>query len=138
MAYRMGILTISVFAALALGATAFAGGQGGSLDGTSWRLVALGDSAVSDGVTTTLNIDEGAVGGEGGCNVYGGSLALTGQSGIAITEVFSTMMACDDPAMEQERAFFEALSAATRYVLEDGTLTLLDADDRELATLSAQ
>ena len=46
--------------------------------------------------------------------------------GIDISQVFSTMMACD--GLEQEQAFFAALEAADGFAIVDGNLRLLKGD----------
>lgn len=111
----------------------------GDLAGTQWLLTALGETAAAEDVDTTLIFDaeENAIGGKGGCNSYGGSIAFEDSGTFEISEVFSTMMACAEPAMGQEQAFFAALETAVTYGIEGETLTLLDAEGNGLATLVA-
>ncbi|MBN9023138.1 MAG: META domain-containing protein, partial [Rhizobiales bacterium] len=48
-------------------------------------------------------------------------------------EMGSSMMACADPVMAQERALLDILEATTGFsVADDGTLTLAAADGRSL------
>lgn len=90
------------------------------LIGTSWQLTQLdGEPAAAD---STLIISDDGLGGNGGCNTYGGDLAET-PDGIDISQVFSTMMACD--ALEQEQTFFAALEATDAFALVNGNLHLL-------------
>ncbi|MCD7058719.1 META domain-containing protein [Pelagibacterium xiamenense] len=106
------------------------------LVGTHWSLSSLGGAQTPEGATATLNFgEENDIGGNGGCNVFGGSVTFKGEAGLDISEVFSTMMACEPPKMEQERAFFDALEAAAGFSLEGDTLTLLDDGDETLAVL---
>lgn len=108
-----------------------------ALSGTSWALVALNGEAVAEDVDTTLNFgDDGSVGGNGGCNSYGGSIAYEEDGSIAITEVFSTMMACPEPQMGQERGFFAALGAAERAAITDEVLSLYDGSGMVVAELT--
>lgn len=109
------------------------------LAGTTWLLTTLGENQAADDVDTTLtfNAEDGGVGGNGGCNSYGGTITFEEAGTFDISEVFSTMMACAEPAMSQERDFFAALDAAATYGLEGETLTLLDAEDNGVATLVA-
>lgn len=64
------------------------------------------------------------VGGDSGCNVFGGSYTTTGSS-INIKGVMSTMRACvEDNKMTVERELFDGLKAARRYEIRDGRLHL--------------
>lgn len=110
------------------------------LPGTSWTLVVLAGEPIAENVESTLIFgeDDGSVGGNGGCNTFGGSIAYEEDGTIEITEVFSTMMACEDPKMSTERGLFDALGAATSYAIEGETLTLIDEGGTELAEFAAQ
>lgn len=109
------------------------------LVGTAWLLTMLGEMPSAEDVEATLIFGESdpSLGGTGGCNTYGGSVTVDGDGGLSISDVFSTMMACEDPKMSQERAFFDALGATTGYSVEDDTLTFFDADGNPIATLAA-
>lgn len=93
-----------------------------ALIGTSWRLTQLDSGPVARDVASTLVISADSIGGNGGCNTYGGKLEET-PDGIDISEVFSTMMACD--GLDQEQTFFAALEAADAFALVEGNLHLL-------------
>lgn len=110
------------------------------LAGTAWRLSLLGDHPANDGVETTLVFDAGraALGGNGGCNSYGGSIVFEEDGSFAIGQMAATLMACDPASMEQEQGFFTALQAATAYEIEDGLLILADSAGNHLATLTAE
>lgn len=95
------------------------------LVGSRWQLTTLDGQPVAADTTSTLIISADSIGGNGGCNTYGGKLEKT-PGGIDISEVFSTMMACD--GLEQEQAFFAALEAADSFALIDGGLQLLEND----------
>ena len=115
------LLTAATLALLSTPAFADGGGLA-DLVGTSWRLTQLDGQPVAPNVSSTLIISADSVGGNGGCNTYGGDLALT-PDGIDISQVFSTMMACD--GLDQEQAFFAALDATDAYALVEGDLHLL-------------
>ena len=117
------LLSLTALALLSLPATAD-GNPLADLIGTSWKLAALDGAPVDAKVTSTLVISADSVGGNGGCNTYGGNLAAT-PDGIDISQVFSTMMACD--GLAQEQAFF-ALEAADNFALVDGNLHLLQGE----------
>ena len=118
------LLSLAALALLSLPAAAD-GDPLADLIGTSWQLTALDGTPVAAGVTSTLIISADSIGGNGGCNTYGGNLAAT-PTGIDISQVFSTMMACDGLAHEQ--AFFAALEAADAFAIVDGNLQLLEGD----------
>ncbi len=115
------VLTLAALATLSLPALAD-GDKLTALDATSWNLTQLDGAPTAEGVTSTLVISADSVGGNGGCNTYGGDLAET-PTGIDISQVFSTMMACD--GLKQEQAFFAALEATDAFALVDGNLHLL-------------
>lgn len=84
-------------------------------------------SLVADTEITAIFSAEGAISGNSGCNTYGGDYTVDGST-IAISQLISTMMACDDPIMEQERAYLTALGNATTIELGEKTLQLRSAD----------
>lgn len=102
-----------------------------------WVAETIGDSPVSDGTRSTLEINNnGTAGGKGGCNSFRGSVTIDG-SEIAFSGIASTMMACDRAVMDQERRFFAALRNARRFRLEGEPvkLVLLDGAGSAVATL---
>lgn len=141
LAPRLALATAVLAAA---GAVAFANGNSGDgesaaadLVGTNWTLTELEGAPAAQGVRTTLIFnDEGGLGGNGGCNSYGGSVSLEDANGIDISEVFSTMMACEEPKMGQEQRYFRALEAATNFTLDGDVLTLSDDAANPLLVLT--
>ena len=95
------------------------------LIGTSWQLTTLDGAPVDAKVKSTLVISADSIGGNGGCNGYGGDLTAT-PDGIDISQIVSTMMACD--GLQQEQAFFAALEATDNFALVAGNLHLLEGD----------
>lgn len=98
------------------------------LVGTRWKLLAFGtENAPNTPIgqqSITLNLGADAIGGSGGCNTYGGSYAVNGET-ISFKEIFSTLMACEPIAVtQQEQAYFQALGTATRFRFEDGLLII--------------
>jgi heat shock protein HslJ len=109
------------------------------LQANSWLLLELNGQPPVPGTEVTLNFDDEAIGGNSGCNVYGGSYELI-DGRLTISDIFSTMMAClEDGVMEQEAAFHQALrDAATFTVSANGqTLELRNAEDVVVARLTA-
>ena len=74
----------------------------------------------------TLNIHEdGKLGGNSGCNVYGGSHSKV-EGELSISGIISTMMACEEPSMQFEQTFFRTLEGAKKFELSHGKLTITD------------
>lgn len=101
------------------------------LSGTRWILTSyLNESGsmipVVPGSRITAEFSNGQVGGSAGCNSYSGPYKLDGK-GLSIGQLASTMMACDEPLMQQESAFLAALGKTASYQIVDGQLSLLDA-----------
>ena len=112
--------------------------SGVTLEGTEWRLVALGGEPVAAGDNRSapgfrLVADGRKVQGNAGCNRMMGSYQHDGGS-LKFGPLASTKMAC--PAMETETRFLAALDAATRYELAGSNLTLF-AGDTPVARLEA-
>ncbi len=102
---------------LLLSACAADDGQA-SLADTSWILHKMLGVADLAEVDVTLNFDaEGAIGGNGGCNSYGGSyVAIAAEGSIVFSDIFSTEMFCEGGnASEIEAAYFQALAEAQTY-----------------------
>ncbi|MEZ4864285.1 MAG: META domain-containing protein [Caldilineaceae bacterium] len=111
------------------------------LDGTSWRLVELGENQpVADDVEITITFAGDRISGSGGCNNYNGSFTLSDDNPFLVTfgPIASTRMLCPDPAGNQETAYFNALGAATIWGYDFGNLVISygsgDARDRLLFT----
>ncbi|MFN8445887.1 MAG: META domain-containing protein [Caldilineaceae bacterium] len=103
--------------------------SGDSLVNTSWQLISLGPSTAPADVlpesTITLEFKEaGEMGGNGGCNTYGGSYSVEGDT-LALQQVVSTLMACADMTVtNQEQAYLQALGTVERFELSGDSLTL--------------
>ena len=85
------------------------------LIGDAWQVTALGDATLVEPERLSLNFFEpGRVAGSGGCNRLVGGFTLTGE-GLHFGPMGSTMMACEDPIMEQERRLLDALEQVRRF-----------------------
>lgn len=111
------------------------------LTGVEWTLVTLGTEpalAPPQGQAANLALDSAkkTIAGSTGCNRFSGGFVLA-DGALHLNPGAMTMMACQDEAMRQERAFVEALKATTGYRLADGNLELVDGDGRALARFAA-
>jgi heat shock protein HslJ len=97
------------------------------LEGTEWVLVRYGPTAapvepLADNAPT-LSFDNGNLGGNTGCNHYGGDYRIEGDR-LIIDELFQTLIGCPEPVMAQEEAYLDALRAADTFTLTGDSLTL--------------
>lgn len=95
--------------------------------GKVWRLFELqaGGPALQPTALITLAIDApgGRASGKGGCNNWFATAAVDGPN-LKLTGMGATMMACPPPALEEERAFLDALGRVQGYVVADDGLGL--------------
>lgn len=87
----------------------------GSVDGVAIPLL--------PGSPVTLNITGTEIGGNSGCNSYGGQFTLDGST-ISIGDLVSTLMMCTPEAMAVETPFTSALPEVDSVAIEDGELVL--------------
>ena len=108
------------------------------LVGPVWQLTAYnngrgGLQSVLAGTQPTAEFQAaGTVTGSGGCNTYSASYQTTSTS-LSIGPVAATRMACEQPIMDQEAAYFAALERTSMYRFESGRLVLVDSGDARQA-----
>jgi heat shock protein HslJ len=108
------------------------GQAAGDLMGTQWQLMSIAGDPLPDDITISLEFsEENRAGGTGGCNNYGASYAVDGES-LSFSGAISTMMACAEGIMAQEAAYFAALETAVSYTLNGDELTITTADGEQL------
>lgn len=97
------------------------------LNGKVWRLTAIDGNAVNtDKATLSFDFDKNRVGGNGGCNGFGGT--LSGGSGeIKISQVISTKMFCENGS-DVENKYLPKLEQVNKYRIAGGKLQLLSSD----------
>jgi len=97
------------------------------LTGTSWQVEDIDGGGVVDASNVTLLFPEdGKVVGTSGCNRYFGSVVIAGST-ISFGDAGTTMMACPEALMAQERLFFDALGKVTRGEVDaEARLVLYD------------
>lgn len=122
----MKFLLSSFFSVFAL--TSIVAAQ--SLPQGKWRMEEYRFGPTSEhtlkGVNTTLVVrSDGKLGGDSGCNAYGGSYSIDKRK-LAITDIISTMRACEEPTPQFESSYFRVLRDASRVELKKSELTLID------------
>ncbi|HET9913920.1 MAG TPA: META domain-containing protein [Anaerolineales bacterium] len=125
------LLTLFVIALAISACTTEGAGAPLSLTG-AWKLTSYGPvdgqtSAVADAEAGLTFNEDGTVTGNSGCNGLGGTYTVEGDQ-VTFSEVVSTLMACDDPRMEQEDAFQQVLTDSATFRIEGNTLTLTNHD----------
>ena len=99
---------------------------------TSWELVSLNGKELIEGTAITLVFTETYLGGQMGCNGYGGS-PDTGKYNIKRDGTFQigdpfavTVQLCTEPEgiMEQEAEYIEALMNAAKFRMVDNRLEI--------------
>lgn len=103
------------------------------LTGRTWTVDSLisGDAVSSvpgDAVATLVFTDEGRVEVDTGCNVGGGTYELADAT-MRISEVITTLRACEGAVAELESAVMAVLTAGELdYAIDAGSLTLMGGD----------
>lgn len=108
----------------------FSPAENAVLEGTDWGLsgIAQGDAVVNTWVDAniTIKFSESQVSGNAGCNSYGGSYQIDGTT-LALSELISTMMACEEEVSQREAEFLAALATVSQFRTEMNQLILTDA-----------
>jgi heat shock protein HslJ len=114
-----------------------------ALAGRTWRMSMVNNgkggvtSPVVGGAVTAVFGTDGKLSGNGGCNSYGGDYKVDGEK-LTISSLVATLMACGDPAMnDQEGAFFKALNQAATYKVSGSALEIRDAGGALLVSFTA-
>lgn len=76
--------------------------------GGRWVVTAIDGAPLPAGITPTLTREGNRIGGNGGCNQYGGGITIRGER-LSIGQLASTMMACQGPAMAVEARLHAAM-----------------------------
>lgn len=119
-------LAIGVLAALLAGCSLLPGAQQAALTG-EWRLQAGTHQGAPLPLVAanpiTLKFDGTKVGGHAACNIYGGTLEVSGTT-IKISALSMTEMACAEPVMASEAAYLAALPLVTGAARDGASLVL--------------
>lgn len=86
-----------------------------------------GEIVIAPGTEITLEIADGKASGSGGCNTYGGPVAISGEDfhagGFAVTEI-----GCPPEIAEPEQAYLEAVGEADTILVRRKRMTLAGPD----------
>lgn len=96
-----------------------------------WTVAMIDGTAVAGRAPTLAFTEDRRTSGFAGCNRWNASLQLDGE-GLRLGQAASTMMACPDAEMAQERAFLDALARITRHDFDEAGHLLLMAGDETL------
>lgn len=127
----VGLLVVFALAACTGGSSASIQGQ--------WKLVSYGSGleqkTAAPEVDTSIEFKDGQMGGNVGCNGFGGDYAVDGDT-ITFGPIMSTMMFCEGPVGEQEMGTLAVLQEKTTFVLDGNTLTITSADGNTVVVLA--
>jgi heat shock protein HslJ len=109
------------------------GGEPAALLHGAWTVEQIDGKPIVEGSNVTMDFGtEGKVAGSASCNRYFSGYTLTGE-GLTFSKAGSTMMACEQPLMDQERRFLKILEAVARFEIgADGSLILQTDDARSV------
>ena len=96
-----------------------------ALDNTTWILAA--PIEMPDDIDVTIAFADGMVSGYAGCNRFHGSYRLEADE-FSMGPIASTRMACDDDAMELERAVLDRLGRTDSISIADDVLVMFDSN----------
>jgi polar amino acid transport system substrate-binding protein len=87
-----------------------------------WNLTQLNGQPLVPGTQINANFDNGQVSGSGGCNTYNATYTTNGNN-VTISYPVGTQISCAEDVMQQETAFFQALSSVATYQMGGPNLT---------------
>lgn len=111
------------------------------LVGAKWMLTKLNGDVVNLSNTKLkqpfirLTAKDSGVGGNGGCNAFGGTFKLKNNQNIEFSEMLATMMYCDDSGIES--VFMSNLRKASSYTIVNNELTFKDENGYVLSTFES-
>jgi len=132
MKYFITIIVIAFLITACNGSKKVMDGTGNvQLSGT-YRISSISNKAVSENAPTLNFIElEKSVRGNTGCNDFFGNYTID-HSTLSFNDIGSTEMACEQPIMDIENAFLQALQKTGSYDIENSVLTLYSKNDRSI------
>ena len=130
---RLGLAVV-----LILGVAACGAGTDDDPTGRTWNLTELEGGALVEGTTIDMTITDEGVSGSSGCNSYSGAASVDVEAGTMTLgpQLASTMMACEEPIMDQEQRYLDALVRVVGYEMAPDELVLLDEQGIAVATFN--
>ena len=103
-----------------------------AIDG-DWEVISIhGQKDFSQKPNMSISQKDQQVGGNSGCNNYGGKFSIEGNN-ISFGQMMSTMMACIGDHTEDR--FFSALDQVKSYSFKDDKLQLIDKNQKAFSEL---
>jgi len=104
-----------------------------NLDGSVWILTAINNDTAIIGNPPTLEFEGDIVSGNAGCNSYGGSYQVRGET-ISFGPLARTELYCmeSEGVMDQEQIYLEILESAQRFELVESVLIIFADSGRTL------
>lgn len=128
--------SVAVLAVLGVGlALGACGSESADLAGKSYTSTEVRGHDLVEGSTITLSFEDGRVSAKGGCNTLNGDATWEGDTLEVAEPMASTMMACDQPLMDQDQWLSTFLTSSPALEVDGDTLTL--GDDTTGITLTA-
>ena len=111
-----------------------------TLEGVTWQLAQYTDAngvMTVPGAEATISFQDGQVSGSTGCNRFFAGYTVEGNQ-LTVEQAGSTMMACPEPAMTQERDFLNNIVLAASYEIVENQLQISDAAGTIILTFDLQ
>jgi heat shock protein HslJ len=104
----------------------------------AWKLTSLGPVSSPVPALTGLEAgiafnEDGTMAGNSGCNGFSGRYALDGDQ-ITFSDLVSTLMACEEPVMQQENVMYLVLKDTASFEIDGSTLTVTNGDNQLVFT----
>jgi len=103
------------------------------LANNTWEVTLLDDTAPVSGSRITLRFfaEDGFVAGVGSCNRYNAGFALSGEN-LKFKRAATTLMACPEPQMAQERRFHAVLNGVHAFDIDGAGMLVLSGSEGRL------
>lgn len=136
------LISVALLAVFAVGALGLLGcgddAEKSSLEETSWRLEGWSVSSLYPGdFEITAAFEDGQISGKAAVNSYSGPYTAGPTGDFSVGGLSRTEMAGPEPAMRAESIYFELIEQARSYRVDEGRLTLMDANGNELLIFAA-
>ena len=115
-----------------------------TLEDTTWVLESYGErgnlqAVLEDSeITAEFKSADGKVGGSAGCNRYFAGYEINKNELTVKSPIGSTMMACPEPVMEQEKQYFSLLETVETFQTKNGKLTISSSGNQILVFVAQQ